>query len=339
MTQRLPALLLVAVGTAASTHAHAASFDCQAAKKPMERAICASPKLSALDERLAATYARALHALSPAGAAQLKETQREWLRFAAQACVPRQGAPDTKRVGDCLESAFDERVAQVDQAGVRVGPWMFARIDRYAVTPDPASDTGAHPGMTVHHAAWLQIDAPRDAATAAWNAQLAHDLPAFTPDDDEDDDSDVRLGCASSRVISLSVNDSQYAHGTPHGMFGHTRHSWVMAPTPRKLVAADVFAPRSDWQRRLPAMFLAVYRGNRESTTHLPEVDEAIRTRAVDPGSWLLTPAGLEIAFDADEGGCYACNPGPLTVPWTKLKPLLATPEIAACQAPPERPR
>ena len=65
-----PAVAAIAFG------ADAASFDCKSAANPMEQAICKSPELSALDERLARTYARAIHALSAEGAARASPCSR-----------------------------------------------------------------------------------------------------------------------------------------------------------------------------------------------------------------------------------------------------------------------
>lgn len=60
--------------------AHAApSFDCAKARTKVEKAICASPALSALDQRLATAYANAMGRLDAAGKAALKADQRLFL--------------------------------------------------------------------------------------------------------------------------------------------------------------------------------------------------------------------------------------------------------------------
>lgn len=105
-----PALLalgLLALPSAAGAAAGAASFPCSKATTPTEKAICADPALSTLDERLSASYRSALESLSgaspdegPAGAA-VKADQRAWLRE-RDSC----GA-DTS----CLRRAYEGRVA------------------------------------------------------------------------------------------------------------------------------------------------------------------------------------------------------------------------------------
>ena len=64
-----------------------------------------------------------------------------------------------------------------------------------------------------------------------------------------------------------------------------------------------------------------------------PESQTDIKSRLEDkfirPERWLFTKTGLQIAFSAYEGGCYACTPPPVTVPWSDLKPLLSKAAIA----------
>ena len=333
------ALLVLAAGGAG-----AASFDCAKAKSPTEHAICTSPRLSVLDDRLSQAYERALHALSPEGAAQLKESQRQWLRYAPVACTERpEGKPRKGRgvlSAECLEHEFDLRVDELNQAALRIGPWLFTRVDRYLAQLAPNDDElGQHPGVVTQHVAYPQIDAPRTPATIAWNKARVQSEPgpADTDADAEalsDEDGDYSLGCVGDRFVSVETTSSEYAHGTPHGMYGHEVSNSLLVPTLRKMTAADLFTPSSGWKTRLPALFWDVYRHQQDAVTDMPSMEEAIRESAANPDAWLPTPQGLQISFDAGDGGCYACNPGPITVPWTALKPMLATPEFASCKAP-----
>ena len=58
----------------------AASFDCTKATTAQEKAICADPELSRLDDSMSADYRAAMAWLPPAGKPFLREAQREWLR-------------------------------------------------------------------------------------------------------------------------------------------------------------------------------------------------------------------------------------------------------------------
>jgi uncharacterized protein len=81
MLKILLVLLLLAGGVG-----HAASFDCTKAKSPQEKAICASPELSAADDQLAAAYKAWLAAVPPEVVAEVREEQRGWLRSLAANC-------------------------------------------------------------------------------------------------------------------------------------------------------------------------------------------------------------------------------------------------------------
>jgi uncharacterized protein YecT (DUF1311 family) len=323
------------------TGAHAASFDCKAAKTPTEKAICGSPKLSALDERLARDYERALQSLSAAGAASLKQSQRGWLRYATQVCVPGKRPGHGESTAECLEIEFGRRVDQLAQAGIRVGPYVFNRVDYYAAARAHDDEGGAHSGFVTDHVAFAQIDAPVTPATTAWNAAQRKEDPGpisvgSAPDDvAEDDDTDYTLGCAGDRFVSLQVNGSEYQHGTAHGTYDHEVRNLLLAPALRKMTASDLFAAGAPWKSRLPTLFWNVYATDPDAAKDVESVQQAIKESAADPQAWLLTPEGLQISFDAYQAGCYACNPGPITVPWAALRPMLATPEFAACKAPP----
>jgi hypothetical protein len=86
--------------------------------------------------------------------------------------------------------------------------------------------------------------------------------------------------------------------------------------------AADLFAPASGWESKLPSLFW----GARLRTTYAmkddQEVEAAIRDVAADVGRWVLTPQGLRIGFSAYEAGSYAGTPRPFTVSSAVLQPI-----------------
>ena len=57
------------------------SFDCSRAKRPVERLVCSSPDLAALDRQMAGLYADAISRAGQAHAAALKESQNDWVAF------------------------------------------------------------------------------------------------------------------------------------------------------------------------------------------------------------------------------------------------------------------
>ena len=85
--------------------AGAASFDCAKAGTALEKAICANPKLSALDDELAGAYRAALSRLGEPGAAILRTGQRRWLKELGQ----RRGQSN----GKFVDRDYEERIAEL----------------------------------------------------------------------------------------------------------------------------------------------------------------------------------------------------------------------------------
>ncbi len=82
--------------------AYAASFDCAKASRAIEREICADLDLSALDDRLAESYGRAL-LLTP----EVKQSQRDWLRSLHQ-------CESSPPIGSCLKPAYQNRIVALN---------------------------------------------------------------------------------------------------------------------------------------------------------------------------------------------------------------------------------
>src|SRR5690606_34607066 len=135
--------------------AHAASFDCNKASTPFEKAICADEDLSAADERLARTYSYAIGGLSESALATMKNGQREWLAFAQRACTQDAKPLTTGTYDDrgtrCLIDLFDSRSRILEQSrminGIRFYPLTFysAVIDEDEKdNPDSSYPVGQH---------------------------------------------------------------------------------------------------------------------------------------------------------------------------------------------------
>lgn len=314
--------------------ARAASFDCRQAKTPMERAICGNAALSALDERMAQSYQRAMAALSPAGGAALKTSQRTWLRYVPQVCrpAPPTQAPDVA----CLTKELQQRVQRLDQAGVKLGTLVLNHVDQYDARPSPpGDDNGRSAGLVIHQVGQVQIDGATTPAQLAWNhAQKAPEAPDLPRDGDNDDDADVfidtTIACGSERLLSLQTTSYRYPHGAAHGLYAFAATTVLPQAGMRPLTAADLFDPASGWRTRLPALFWQAHVADADAS-QTAEVEQAVRAVAADEHRWLITPAGLRVSFDAYEAGSYAGTPGPITVAWAALKPLLAGHQAPVC--------
>lgn len=112
------------------TPARAASFDCAAAKAPVEKLICGDPELNDLDGRLGQAFQAARGPLDPKAREWLSKAQRAWLTSRLGWCgIPAAGAegkmPESAK--PCLAQLYRDRVAAY-QAGALAGPPNVERI-------------------------------------------------------------------------------------------------------------------------------------------------------------------------------------------------------------------
>jgi uncharacterized protein YecT (DUF1311 family) len=99
----------VALLLAAPLAAHAAGFDCAKAGSPSEKAVCASPKLSALDGKLADAFRTALNN-HPDKADALKLDQRHWLASRDDLAWTYISGDLGKQLPDFLAGQYQQRI-------------------------------------------------------------------------------------------------------------------------------------------------------------------------------------------------------------------------------------
>ncbi|NLS01362.1 DUF1311 domain-containing protein [Rhizobium sp. P38BS-XIX] len=92
----------------------AQSFDCSKAQTAIEKAICASPVLTAQDSALANTYKQTAASLGgdPAKLNDLRTQQRRWLADRNKSCVD----TDPVRLSTCLTTSYQARLAALKGA-------------------------------------------------------------------------------------------------------------------------------------------------------------------------------------------------------------------------------
>jgi uncharacterized protein len=323
-------LLVTIVATfAVQGPASAASFDCARAATPREQLICRDPVLSDLDRQLGQTYQQRRALLSAHGAELLQRSQLGWLRFITLVCPIAVSADAGGRGGpkNCLQRQYRERLTQLAQVGRRIGPFLFNRLDLYAAKPAP-DNSGTVAGFYIQHTAYPQIDNSDVTATASWNKQTVKSLSQSDCDGDRgDDDIDYQIGYASERVISVQWTTSIYCHEAAHGIFSIEAQDIVLLPDPHPLTEKDLFGTDGRWVGKLQQLFWDALRAKGWSPpeNQVESVKAQIADAVIRPDHWLFTVEGLQVSFSAYEGGCYVCNPGPVTVPWTGLKPLLSS--------------
>ena len=102
LTRAVRACLMFSVAASLPAGVWAASFDCNAARSPIEHAICDDPQLSELDSELAAAYRSAMKGQGEAGD-QLRAAQRAWLKSRAAG-----GKVDTAALKSAYRARIDE---------------------------------------------------------------------------------------------------------------------------------------------------------------------------------------------------------------------------------------
>jgi len=85
------------------------SYDCAKATREIERAICYSPGVAALDVQLGQTYGVLLQRLAPDKKQDLREEQRQWLARREKECTI------YKWWVDCLKNLYMQRIAELRQ--------------------------------------------------------------------------------------------------------------------------------------------------------------------------------------------------------------------------------
>lgn len=140
---RIAVKILAALGVSVTLSAAAASFDCAKAASRAENAVCASARLSELDDELTEQYRHAVNRTPDAGGArtEIRDAQRAWLRGTRDACsddvclesVYSQGVGALK----AARALYDEAVKNAEQEDENPPP--DATADTSAPAPTPAS--------------------------------------------------------------------------------------------------------------------------------------------------------------------------------------------------------
>lgn len=153
------------------TSANAAIVDCPYPPTPRERIICSARSLAAAQVKLDGLYAAGLTRLSKEGGKLLRDNQRDWLRFRAKACPVTTSADEQAkaRTGYCLVGLYNGRIRDLEQVAVRVGPFLFSRVDRYSVTRLPLKASEYESGLAIHHVSYPRVDQPVTEVTSGWN--------------------------------------------------------------------------------------------------------------------------------------------------------------------------
>lgn len=100
------AVFLAALALAAATPSLAAGIDCGKAQSPVEKAICAEPKLKAADDAMSAAYERLRGEADVGGKEALQVSQRRWISQ-REGCAD----PDAADITPCIAESTAKRTA------------------------------------------------------------------------------------------------------------------------------------------------------------------------------------------------------------------------------------
>jgi hypothetical protein len=89
-----------------------ASFDCATARTPLEKAICADPKLGRADLALSRVYKQAMQSLTPGQRSALNANERQWMAHLVVDC--RLGDAASEKARGCARAAFEARFTAIE---------------------------------------------------------------------------------------------------------------------------------------------------------------------------------------------------------------------------------
>ncbi|GAA5011177.1 hypothetical protein FNZ56_00810 [Pseudoluteimonas lycopersici] len=117
----LRALMFALLSLAGIATAQAASFDCAKARTGVDKAVCADPKLSEYDERIAAAYKRELDEWNGAIRAYVRNDQRHWLSEIRRIDKNDSEIEANCAEGDlpCLRREYQLRTDEIESSGYR----------------------------------------------------------------------------------------------------------------------------------------------------------------------------------------------------------------------------
>ena len=334
-------LVVLVAMLAGSGAARAASFDCKLASTPQEKAICATPELSAQDERLNAAYKQLLHSVSPNAAALVRPDEAAWLRFVAKVCRANKAQTATD-LATCMLPLYKDHTKFLSHPPLVRGDMKFFRrsISVAAADKEQTSFGSADfPGFGTVQAEFFQADS--DAPQwAAWNTAVYQQAaalagadakpPAF--DDSLAQDQDATLTATIEHVdgdrVSVRLENDFMGHGAAHPGEAWMHFHWLLSQQ-RELKATDMFTETSGWQKFVATRcYYAVKKQfEKDGFDYLYDktpLSKGMLDTVSSPRNWKLNATGLEVEFPEYSISPRVAPPENVVVPWAALTPYLA---------------
>lgn len=301
-------------GTAFAEPARA--IDCDKAKKPDEKALCADPAAKASDDAMATAFT-ALRAGQPEAArpAALAD-QRAWLKTRNEACP----TPD-KPLARCLEQENKDRIA-VLTGQPETGPGLTRRpvpvFVRQAAGPDKVEvAVRVYRYPDPQGAAEAALNAVAD--TALGNVVLKKEVPDPALNVSHSEDWTIRYGSPSF----LSIESAGYDFGGgAHGSAATTGVNLNLAAG-RVAALSDYF----DAKASEAIVEICLKQVETQKAERGAPIDKAsLRKRVAEVtdslGSWIVRADASRIVFNASSIGAYAESEYECILPGARLATL-----------------
>ncbi len=328
------------------TPAHAASFDCAKAQRPVEKAICGNKKLSLADETLGHLYRDALAKLSSGSVRLLRVDQVQWLAWVQQICRANEPSTTAASAATCLLPLYTERNKLLHTAVVRRDGVTFLTRTQYLAAPnEKGSEAGEHPGFGTLEASWPVADSV-DPLWLAWSESVersaylmvadgdakcktAPNTPAWNNSLAEEQDTQITVQVKSLEHgrATTAVNLESMGHGAAHPNEAFETHTWLLEAK-RALQADDVFQAGSQWRAPVAAACWKALSTGAQKDSLYDEVKgpdaKPLQDAIGDIHNWTLEPDGLHISYPEYGVAPRASPVDDTVIPWQQIKPVLA---------------
>lgn len=342
--------LLVCLLTAFTASAHAASFPCTKAQRPVEKVICGNLKLNATDESLGRTYRVQLGRLSADGVSTARADQVQWLAWAQQVCRANGPTAVAAATVQCLLPLYEERTKQLRTLAVQRDGLTFLTRTQYLAEPDKETlnkGSAEHAGFGTLQASWPAADL-EDPKWMAWNQAVEADAFALAGGNGDGSAKNVapqkpvwtsslagqqditvfgQVKSVEHNRVTTSLNTESMGQGAAHPNESFETMTWLLE-SGRPLRAEDVFAPASTWKRQVAAACWKAITTSEQKTYIYPEVTgpnaKPLQDVIADIRNWTLEADGLHISYPEYSVAPRVSPVEDTVLGWAQLKPVLA---------------
>jgi len=323
-------LWLLAGVLAALSFTPAVAGECDKIRSSYTRAVCNTPQLAAINQRLETTYAALWQKLGPQSRDLLARGQRSWRKYARLACTPDAKPPGGEYDSsgrDCLGGLLSERADWLARDW-SIGDVQTFPLEAFMALGDPNPGAGTMVGSFSFAAVLIDANSQR---ALAFNRFVRNgysdglltadnDLAGFTGESEVE--TTISIYEITSQRISSVLDNYTYFHGAAHGNSSITYEHFLVRPE-RALAASDIFAGPG-WQDKLSGMVKSKIRSDPELAEIVWEDLSDVDRVAPDPVRWRFSPDGLQVRFQPYEITPYAYGLPVVRLNWDELGAILA---------------